>query len=314
MRYREWLNEWLEIYVKITNKKRTFEHYSGVVRLHILPQFGEQEIGGITCTDLQKFVSELLLVGNKSTGKGLSASSVNSIITIIQNSMKTALVLGLISKNPAENIRRPKIVEKRIECFSTKEQYYIERAVISDRRLYLRGVVLCLYTGLRIGELLALTWNDIDFRNKMLVVTKSCYYAKNDDGKFSRIVDTPKTNASLRKIPLSTQMILLLKEIKTNNLSDFVIAKNNKPISIRSYQRSFECLLNAIGIPHRNFHALRHTFATRAIECGVDVKTLSEILGHKNATITLNRYTHSLTEHKRNMMNRIGKLSVINIK
>lgn len=312
MKYREWLNEWLDNYVKITNKKRTLEHYSGLVRLHILPQFGEKEINGISCTELQKFVCKLLLIGNKSTGKGLSASSVNSIITIIQNSMRTALVLGLISKNPAETIRRPKIVEKRIECFSTKEQQYIERAVFSDKRLYLRGVVLCLYTGLRIGELLALTWNDIDFRNKLLIVTKSCYYAKNDDGKFSRIVDTPKTNASLRKIPLSTQMLLLLREIKMNNLSDFVIAKNNKPISIRTYQRSFECLLNAIGIPHRNFHALRHTFATRAVECGVDVKTLSEILGHKNATITLNRYTHSLLDHKRNMMNRIGKLSVIN--
>lgn len=91
------------------------------------------------------------------------------------------------------------------------------------------------------------------------------------------------------------------------NHSEYVVSNGEKCISIRGYQRMFERLLNRLGIEHKGFHALRHTFATRALECGMDVKTLSEILGHKNAAITLNRYVHSLLEHKQDMMNKIGK-------
>lgn len=93
-----------------------------------------------------------------------------------------------------------------------------------------------------------------------------------------------------------------------NAKSSYIIENNGKPISTRTYQRNFETLLKRLRIPHRGFHALRHTFATRAMECGMDVKTLSEILGHKNATVTLNRYAHSFMDHKKDMMNRIGKL------
>ncbi len=170
------------------------------------------------------------------------------------------------------------------------------------------GVSICLYTGLRIGELLALTWQDVDFGNGTLSVTKTCYDGKDSNGKFGRVVDEPKTLSSRRIIPLSKQMVSLLKEIKKQSNAEWVISKSGKPLSVRTYQRNFASLLNKLHIPHRGFHALRHTFATRAIECGMDVKTLSEILGHKNATITLNRYAHSLMEHKRDMMNKLGRL------
>lgn len=111
-----------------------------------------------------------------------------------------------------------------------------------------------------------------------------------------------------RVIPLPKQLLPLLKGIKKKSDSPFVVSANGKPVSIRSYQRSFELLLKRLNIPHKGFHSLRHTFATRALECGMDVKTLSEILGHKNPTVTLNRYAHSLMEHKADMMNRLGKL------
>ncbi len=104
-------------------------------------------------------------------------------------------------------------------------------------------------------------------------------------------------------------MIPYLRNLKKDSDSDYVIVSDTeKPISVRAYQRSFELFLKKLGIPHKGFHSLRHTFATRALECGMDVKTLSEILGHKNANITLNRYVHSLMEHKKEMMNRLGKL------
>ncbi len=103
-------------------------------------------------------------------------------------------------------------------------------------------------------------------------------------------------------------MITILKGIKKRSESEYVIASRTDPVSVRSYQRSFALLLQRLKVPHKGFHALRHTFATRALECGMDVKTLSEILGHKNASITLNRYVHSLMEHKQEMMNKVGKL------
>ena len=165
------------------------------------------------------------------------------------------------------------------------------------------GIVLCLYTGLRIGELIALQWKDIDLQKGVLTVSRSCH-----DKNGSIVFDEPKTVTSCRVIPLPKQLLPKLKNIKKNSNSDFVVSMGGNAVSVRSYQRSFELLLKKLNITHRGFHSLRHTFATRALECGMDVKTLSEILGHKNPTVTLNRYVHSLLEHKAAMMNRLGKL------
>lgn len=100
----------------------------------------------------------------------------------------------------------------------------------------------------------------------------------------------------------------MLREHKKKSYSNYIISSERKPLYIRSYQRSFDLLLKELHIEHKGFHSLRHTFATRAIECGMDVKTLSGILGHKNPTITLNRYAHSMMDHKKEMMNRLGKM------
>ena len=123
-----------------------------------------------------------------------------------------------------------------------------------------------------------------------------------------RITESPKTNTSIREVPVPKQLLILIKAWKKKSYSEYVVSNGEKGVSLRGYQRIFERLLNKIKIPHKGFHALRHTFATRALECGMDVKTLSEILGHKNTNITLNRYVHSLIEHKREMMNRVGRL------
>lgn len=162
---------------------------------------------------------------------------------------------------------------------------------------------MCLYAGLRIGELIALQWKDIDLQKGLLTISRSCH-----DTSSGIVFDEPKTATSHRVIPLPKQLLPKLKSIKKSSNSDFVVSVGGNAVSVRSYQRSFELLLKRQNIVHRGFHSLRHTFATRALECGMDVKTLSEILGHKNPTVTLNRYAHSLLEHKAAMMNRLGKL------
>lgn len=261
------------------------------------------ELNELSPLVLQQFITELLQSGNKKTGKGLSANSVNAVITVIQSSLKTAHMLGLTAEYTADKLKRPKLTEKPVECFTIAEQKQIEKAVISGKKDKLYGILLCLYSGLRIGELIALQWSDIDLTKGILTVSKSCH-----DSKDGIVIEAPKTISSRRAIPLPKQLLPILKSIKKKSDAPFVVSAKGKLVSVRSYQRSFELLLKRLNIPHKGFHSLRHTFATRALECGMDVKTLSEILGHKNPTVTLNRYAHSLMEYKADMMNRLGKL------
>ncbi len=306
MKYKEWLQEWLKNYVKISAKQRTVSRYTEISNDHLIPSLGEYELQSLSPILLQKYISELLECGNKRTGGALAASSVNSIITVIQSSLNVAFNLGFITERVGDKLKRPKANEKKIECFSVEEQRAIEKAVLSDNHSHMFGVFLCLYSGLRIGELLALEWRDIDFVNYTLSITKTCFDGKDANGVFGRITDKPKTQSSCRIVPLPKQIMPLLKTVKKNSESCFVIAKGEEGLLVRTYQRNFASLLKRLNIAPRGFHALRHTFATRAIECGIDVKTLSEILGHKNPTVTLNRYAHSLMDHKKDMMNRLG--------
>lgn len=184
----------------------------------------------------------------------------------------------------------------------------IETAVMADKRPKMIGVLFCLYTGVRIGELLALKWDDVNFSTGEVKVEKSCHDGKDENGQYYRVVEMPKTDYSIRIIPLPKQLMPYLREAKKKNKLRYVVGDGDKIISVRAYQTSFELLLKKLGIPKKGFHALRHTFATRALACGMGVKTLSEILGHKNTTVTLNRYVHSMTEHKRKMMDQLWKL------
>lgn len=308
MLYKDWLSEWLIHYVQPRVKKKTLQRYNDIIRNHIIPSIGEYEMRDITPLVVQRFVTDLLQSGNIKTGNGLSANSVNAIITVIQSSFESAHNLGIVEKYEMNKIKRPKAQEKQIECFSPVEQKKIEAAILSDKRDKMFGVLLCLYTGLRIGELLSLEWSDIDFEKGELNVSKTCHDGKDSSGNYERPVNAPKSLSSSRIIPIPKQIIPLLRDRKKKSHSPFVVASGQDIISVRSYQRSFELLLKKLEIPHRGFHALRHTFATRALECGMDIKTLSEIMGHKNPTVTLNRYAHSLMDHKKSMMNRLGNM------
>lgn len=308
MDYQEWLHEWLENYVKPSCKERTYNRYVIATEQHLIPAIGSVLLQHLDPITVQRFLTGELQSGNVRDGNGLSASTVNLLISVIQNSMKTAFEIGLVDNYTMNRLKRPKIKEKQVVCFSVAEQKMIETAVIADKRPKMFGVLFCLYTGVRIGELLALEWDDVNFAAGEITVNKSCHDGNDENGLYLRMVEAPKTEYSVRVIPFPKQLMPYLKEAKKQNKSKYVVGDGEKIISVRSYQTSFELLLKKLGIPKKGFHALRHTFATRALECGMDVKTLSEILGHKNATVTLNRYVHSMTEHKRKMMDQLGKL------
>ena len=303
MKYINWLTQWLENYIHPSVKVRTYERYKLIIEQHIRDKLGDMELNALSPLALQTFITRLLQSGNRRTGKGLSANSINAVISVIQSSLKAAHMLGFTKEYTADKLKRPKLKEKPVECFTLAEQKQIENAILNGKKDKLYGILLCLYNGLRIGELIALQWSDIDFAKGVLTVSRSCH-----DSKDGLVIDEPKTQSSRRMIPLPKQLLPILKGIKKKSHSPFVVSANGKPVSVRSYQRSFELLLKRLDIPHKGFHSLRHTFATRALECGMDVRTLSEILGHKNPTVTLNRYAHSLMEHKKEMMNKLGKL------
>ena len=140
-----------------------------------------------------------------------------------------------------------------------------------------------------------------------MTISKTCHDGKDENGNYRKIIDRPKTYSSRRVIPLPSCLMALLSEMKKESKSNFVISdKNGDTVRVRSFQRSYQLLLKKLGIPHKKFHALRHTFATRANERAMDDKTLSEVLGHKSPVITLKLYVHSLLDHKRKMMEQVN--------
>lgn len=306
MKYGIWLDEWFCNYIRPSSKRKTCERYSEIIEKRLKLKLGEYELDELTPLVLQRYITELIESGNMKTGKGLAANSVNGIITVIQNSLKLAYALGTIKEYAADKIRRPKTKEKEVTCFTLSEQKKIERAALAGKKTKWLGIVVCLYTGLRIGELLALEWKDVDFQKGVLTVSKSRHEGKDENGRYAQIVESPKTVSSRRCIPLPKQILCELRMLKRKSRSAYVISNGESSIPVRSYQRSFERLLKKLDIPHKGFHALRHTFATRALECGMDVKMLSELLGHKDPAVTLRRYVHSLMEQKKEMMNKVG--------
>ena len=243
MKYQEWLWEWLVSYEKPSRKSRTYTKYKDIVEKRLIPRFGEYELRELTPLMVQRYIAELTENGNQKTGEGLASNSINSIISVIQKSMNTAYLVGYIDTYDMNKIKRPKTEEAPVECFTLEEQRKIEQAVMQDKRGKMKGIVLCLYTGLRIGELLALEWNDIDFQKGVLSVTKSCHDGKDEHGKYCRITEAPKTSKSRRDIPIPKQIIPMLKEMKKASASALVISDGMKIPSVRAYQGSFALFL-----------------------------------------------------------------------
>lgn len=170
------------------------------------------------------------------------------------------------------------------------------------------GILICLYTGIRIGEVCALRWEDIDFINNTISIKRTSQRISNINGnslkKTKIIVTTPKSTNSIRTIPVNSSIMSILKDNYANN-NYYILTGSNTPKDTRVYEKYFENLLRKCNLRKINFHSLRHTFATRCIESGIDVKSLSEILGHANCSVTLNIYVHSSIDQKRKSIDKM---------
>ncbi len=224
MKYREWLEEWLEDYIRPASKTRTYLLYRNIAEKHLMRCLGDYDIKCITQPILQKYVSGLTVNGNLKNGGPLSSGSVNSIINVIRRSLDTAHALGYVPQNCADILIRPRRDEKQVTCFTIEEQKKIEYHAMRTHKNKMRGVIICLYTGLRIGELLALDWEDIDLSHGTVSVSKSCHDGINSSGMFCKIIESPKTVSSSRTIPIPEQLIPMLLDMKKMSRSGAVIS------------------------------------------------------------------------------------------
>lgn len=279
---------WL-LYKKHSLKMSTYYKYKNDIKRYIIPYFGSKTLKDVEQEDLNLWIDEFI--------QDNQIKSFQSIVVILKSILRFA-EKKYDYKFKLDLVTVPKSDTKEIEILSKKDREKLERYCKKDLNNFRNvGIIVCLYTGVRIGEICALTWNDIDLKNEIIRINKTIqriYVGKNNT--FISI-DAPKSKKSNRKIPTSPKILEILKEIKTEHSYTgkeyFLTGKEDKFIEPRNYQYAFHKILKECGIERCKFHNLRHTFATNCIEHGVDIKALSVILGHSSVDITLNKYVHS---------------------
>ena len=306
MNFNELLDVWMHDKQTYALKRRTYLRYEEIIRTQISPCIGKLDTNQITVQILNNFQQQKLTRGNVINGKPLASNTVKNMMSIIKCAMDYGREIG-VQICSTKRIIPLRLEEKQITAFRKDEQKRIEKVITESRKSNHFGILLCLYTGLRLGELLALDWNDIDFQSGLLNISKTSVFL-NDNGIYKNRVDAPKTENSRRIIPLPKPLLTELKKLQKSSHSKHVIStKNGTRVSNRSYQTTYARLLKKANVEYKNFHVLRHTFATRALECGVDIKTLSELMGHKSPAITMKRYVHSMLETKVKAMDTLTK-------
>ena len=296
---------------KVRLKASTVYRYQYLIDTHIQPELGNKPVDSITSTVINSFLADKLQNGRLDGSGGLSAAYVRSITLVINAALRFGMEQGFCSAGGFK-INKPTIVPKELMILSANQQSILESVLHADMDETKLGILISLYTGLRIGEICALTWNDIDLKSKLIYVRNTVVRIKSDSGNPSKthlIIDSPKTASSLRCIPICSNLTQALLSFAPKALSQYVVSSGTSFVSPRTYDYRFKKILDLCQIPHINYHALRHTFATRCIEAGVDVKSLSEILGHANVSITLNTYVHSSMELKRIQIEKIACMS-----
>ncbi len=281
--------EWLK---EIREKRRhaTYIKYQGIYRKHIQPKLGNTAISQVSMEMVCECIS-----GELSNNSIKSIYCVlNQIITFGTNHYHT---------QPLKLVRASRYTRlEPVKALNFKEQNQLLKIICQDMDIYKAGIYLCLATGLRLGEICALRWTDIDLENHMLYVKRTVQRiaVENESSKTILLETPPKTLHSIREIPIPEQLSKLLKTYRKEN--SYVLG-GNRPMEPRTYQYKFKTYLAAAGIDSKNFHILRHTFATNCISNGADVKSVSEMLGHSDVKITLNRYVHPSLNTKRSYLN-----------
>ncbi len=289
---------WLEFNCS-KNKQTTQDKYKFLIEKHIEPGLGSVKINRISSAMINKFIEEKT--------KNLSNSYVRTMAIIIKSALELGIKENFVLISNLD-IHLPKQKKQELQILSTEDQNLLEKYLLNNFDYTALGIYISLYTGLRIGEVCALRWSDIDFDNQIIKVKSTVIRVKDTNGKSYDEIGTAKTDASIRVIPILNKLFVKLLEMKKISKSPYVISAKTDFVNKRTFEYRYHKVLRSAGIKDVNYHALRHSFATRCVECGVDVKSLSEMLGHSNVSITLNTYVHSSMNTKKIQIEKLNNL------
>ena len=322
----DWLQEWLSTYALPTVKQSTYISYESYARLHLIPALGSTKLAALSGEQLQRFFNQ-----KQKDKRPLSSKSLRNIYNMLHNCLNQAVTNGHLIRNPLIGVKLPPVTKKEITILSLADQAALQRTANESSTVAAFGIVLTLSTGIRLGELLGLQWGDLDHSNHTIRIRRTVGRLQKVDGNGKLIPKTagiptteivtrsPKSKTALRTIPLFPKVWddLMLYHGKQQALlqSAGTSVTPSTPIfstplgfiyEPRTYEDLFKRTLKVANLPNINFHSLRHTFATRALEAGMDIKVLSSILGHAQASTTLNLYAHALPDHKKLSMEKMS--------
>ena len=299
----DFCGEWLGT-VRVNCKKSTFVKYENICKKYIVPRFGKTNVGSVTTSDVEEYLLSLI------SETGLAPKTVRDMLSVFKLIMQYADKHGGYVNCNLSAITI-KCEPTDFYVFTVEEQHILVDYLLTDPEPRKLGILVSLYTGIRVGELCALKWGDIDLDTKLLSVTKTMQrirdieYSASSSYKTKIDISSPKSRSSIRVVPLTDFLVDILREYKKSDDTYFLTGHSKFFVEPRNMQHFFEGVTKATGITKANYHSLRHTFATRCVEAGFEIKTLSEILGHSSVNITLNRYVHTSLEMKRANMNKL---------
>ena len=308
----EWLYTWLYDYKKDTVKQKTFEGYETLIRVHLIPAFSKIQLKRLTVDHVQKFISRKIK-------EGLSSRTIRYMNTLLHGALRQAINNGLLVRNVSEAVVLPERQQKERKFLTADEQNKLIESLKEEEQGFI--LLFALSTGLRRGELLALRWSNYDTENRHISIKENLSRLKGNDGKTHLTFTTPKTASSRRTIPLlpeiakmldvhqSTQILKRLKAGQLWENNDLIFCTDfGKPIEPRNLRRVLERACERANIQSINIHALRHAFATRALENGIPLKVVSDILGHSSISMTADIYSHVSIETMENEMQKISAI------
>ncbi len=313
MTFQSLVYEWLD-YRHESIKESTYVNYKYMIENHILPQLGHYYLYSMNNKILDEFLKEKLKNGRKDGKGGLSPKTVGDIRSLLILIIKYAQMKEY-PINLTTHLFSPSINRNNIHIFSRLQQLELEKILFQSYDPIHLGILIALYCGLRIGEVCALTWEDIHLNEGTISVNKAISRIQDvnphSSAKTKVMIHYPKTNHSIREVPIPNFLIEYLKIYQCPE-DTYLLTSTKYYMEPRVCLNHYKKVLHEAHLNDFTFHALRHTFATRCIESGFDIKSLSEILGHANVNTTLQRYVHPSMEIKKEQMNRLENISFYN--
>lgn len=296
--------------IKSLVKESTWIKYRNTLNCQIIPRIGMKNISAIGYETVFGICSDMLSSG-RNAGEGLSSKTVSDALSIIKAIIKYADRMNFITDRTALDVS-VKLKSSKLRVFSHVEEQLLFEYLSKELDYTNLGILICMFTGIRIGELCSLTWEDISLESNTIHIHRTMQRIQTPGGlnKTKVLITEPKSQCSIREIPI-TKTLRDFLELYQYDKGYVLTGKRDIFVEPRTMQNRYKTILKICGISNANFHTLRHTFATQCIEVGFDIKSLSEILGHANVNITLNRYVHPSMELKQKNMDKLSCLYAV---